>query len=225
MVNVNSAPTWTGLHTFSNTATFNQNGSQILIQNTGGGLNVKNTLIRHTAGGTFSFYTATDAAPTTAVNPILQVGRTGTTVDSIALTSTALTWNGVQVATITSPTLTDTSLAGAIFETGILTPAQITADQNNYAPAGITTCSNVRLTSDTNGRHITGISAGGTSGRTIRLINANPSANSILFDLESASSTAANRFAGNTGSSISLSFGSAMTIWYDATSQRWVIEN
>lgn len=179
-----------------------------------------------------------DDAGGTATN-WMSVTRTGTTVDTIALVSSALTWNGTAMVNLAStPTWTgahifsnSVTLNGAVTasstqtETGVISPPQITADQNNYAPTGFATAVNIRLTSDTNGRHITGI-AGGTPGRVVRLINASATGSglTIMLDIESASSTAANRFAGFTvGTQISLNPGGGQMLWYDGTASRWIL--
>ena len=74
--------------------------------------------------------------------------------------------------------------------TNRLTPTQISADQNNYNPAGLAAASVLRLSSDAT-RNITGLS-GGTDGRLI--IIENVGANAIVLKDASASSGAANRF-------------------------------
>ena len=52
---------------------------------------------------------------------------------------------------------------------GTSTPAQLTANVNDYAPTGFGTASTVRLSSD-NLRTVTGL-AGGAAGRTVTLMN------------------------------------------------------
>jgi hypothetical protein len=65
------APTWSGTHTFTNTT------ANIVLNNSGGALDTKNTLFRESTAG-FLFQSATDAAPTTPVTAILTAARTGT---------------------------------------------------------------------------------------------------------------------------------------------------
>jgi hypothetical protein len=105
--------------------------------------------------------------------------------------------------------------AGPIAFQGDITPAQITADQNNYNPTGLATAYVLRLSSDAT-RTITGL-AGGADGRELILVNVG-SQNIVLAD-EHASSTAANRFALDT--SLTLGADTAARLLYDSTSTRW----
>src|SRR5882672_11462922 len=112
--------------------------------------------------------------------------------------------------------------ASSLFSfTGIITPPQITANQNDYSPTGIGTANVLRLSSDAT-RDITGINANtNTSGRILILLNVG--ANNIDLRHENASSSAANRFNNLTGADPSIigQFGQR-TIWYDATLSRWL---
>ena len=99
--------------------------------------------------------------------------------------------------------------------TGDISPAQITADQHNYNPAGLASASTVRLTSDAS-RNITGLQ-GGLDGRLLLIHNVGT--NAIVLKDESASSTAANRFALN--SDITLEADQCAVLQYDSTSSRW----
>jgi hypothetical protein len=96
-----------------------------------------------------------------------------------------------------------------------ITPAQITADQNDYNPTGLSTASTLRLSSDAS-RNITGL-AGGADGRVLLLHNVG--ANAIVLKDESASSTAANRFA--LSADITLAADQVAVVQYDSTSSRW----
>ena len=97
---------------------------------------------------------------------------------------------------------------------GEITPAQITANTDNYAPTGFATATVIRISSDAN-RNITGL-AGGAAGRMVTLINVG-SFNIMLAN--DAASTAANRFL--FGDNIYLGPSHAATLWYDTTSARW----
>lgn len=100
--------------------------------------------------------------------------------------------------------------------TADLTPAQITSNQNNYAPTGHATAFAFRLSTDAD-RSITGL-AGGSPGRFVLLQNIG--AAPISLENEDAASTAANRFQlGN--SDIFMLPGEAILLRYDGTSQRW----
>jgi len=64
------APTWTGVQTFANTT------ANIVLNNSGGAADTKNTLLRESTAG-FLFQSATDAAPTTPVTSVITAARTG----------------------------------------------------------------------------------------------------------------------------------------------------
>lgn len=99
---------------------------------------------------------------------------------------------------------------------GVLSPAAITVSQNNYSPAGLSTCTVLRLTS-TGPVNITGLTAPAT-GQQLVLIS-NIGSNTITLTNEDASSTAANRF-DLTGNTAIVASQSAL-LFYDTTSSRW----
>lgn len=105
--------------------------------------------------------------------------------------------------------------SGAFAYTGTISPAQITADQNDYAPTGLATASVVRLSSDAL-RAINGLT-GGATGRVLILHNVG--AFQINLADEAAGSAAANRFA--LTRTVALLPDAAVMIQYDATSSRW----
>ena len=109
----------------------------------------------------------------------------------------------------------DQQFTGKVAFTGALTPAQITADQHNYNPTGFATAAVLRLSTDA-ARQLTGLLAA-TTGRVVWIVNAG-AFNLVLKD-ESASSTAANRFA--LDGDYTLAPNSALTLWYDITPARW----
>lgn len=98
---------------------------------------------------------------------------------------------------------------------GVLTPSQITSNQNDYAPTGHGSVAQFRLSTDA-ARDVTGL-AGGATARLVTIHNVGS------FDLtlkdESGSSTAANRFA--LGADLCLKPDHAIALRYDATSSRW----
>lgn len=100
---------------------------------------------------------------------------------------------------------------------GAISPGQLTADQDNYNPSGLSDAVVLRLSSDAS-RNITGL-AGGSSGR-FAIIHNVGSNNLVLVD-ESASSTAANRFALNGNQT--LAADDIAILLYDSTSSRWRI--
>lgn len=110
---------------------------------------------------------------------------------------------------------TDTIPATALPARVTISPSQITADQDNYAPTNWDTADVVRLDFDTNGRAITGFAAW-TNGRPKVLLNI--SGNYGYMPGEHPDSTAANRVIG-TADHIIPPYGS-LTIEYDGTSSR-----
>jgi hypothetical protein len=98
---------------------------------------------------------------------------------------------------------------------GIVSPAQITAAQNDYSPTDLNKAEFLRLNSDAS-RNITGL-AGGVAGRKLTMFNIGTQ--DIVLTNEDAASTAANRFA--LGANVTLGGGEACTLWYDTTSSRW----
>ena len=99
---------------------------------------------------------------------------------------------------------------------GILTPATITVDENNYNPAGLSGASILALSSDA-ARAITGL-AGGASGRIVVLVNVGTF--SLKLVSASGSSDPANRF------SLKRSFtaiapGCGIILAYNVEASRW----
>lgn len=131
---------------------------------------------------------------------------------------TAINELDTEKAPLASPSFTGTvDVSQAHLFSGVISPTQITADQDNYAPTGFSTCSVVRLTSDA-ARAITGL-AGGSAGRNVLMINANASSNITLT--HDATSTAANRFYCPNSVNFVLLPNACAFIWYDTTSSRW----
>lgn len=96
-----------------------------------------------------------------------------------------------------------------------ISPTQITADQNDYNPTGLSSATVLRLDSDAS-RNITGLQ-GGAEGREIVLVNVG--ANNIVLKDADAASSAANRFAMD--ADLTLSADMSALLIYDATSSRW----
>ena len=107
----------------------------------------------------------------------------------------ALTGNGYKIKRINSGGTAEEAVAGsALFAQdfglpGVITPSQIAAAQNDYAPTGYATATVYRVSSDAS-RNITGL-AGGASG-VIKILE-NVGAQNIVLKDEDSGSTAANR--------------------------------
>lgn len=98
---------------------------------------------------------------------------------------------------------------------GDLTPATITADQNDYSPTGLEDTSILRLATNAS-RNLTGL-AGGSEGRLV--VISNVGANDLVLKDENGASAVANRFA--LAGDIVISPDESLLLWYDATSSRW----
>lgn len=121
-----------------------------------------------------------------------------------------------RVTSVTNVPLTGGSTLNAdIAFSGDISPSQITSNQNDYNPTGLSSASTLRLSTDAS-RNITGL-AGGADGRLIVVHNIG--SNNIVFKDEDSASSAANRFALN--SDVTLGADQATLLQYDSTSSRW----
>ncbi|HEV7880218.1 DUF2793 domain-containing protein [Bradyrhizobium sp.] len=98
---------------------------------------------------------------------------------------------------------------------GVISPPQITANQNDYNPAGAAAATVLQLSSDAL-RTVSGL-AGGAEGRVVNLVNIG--SQPILLSDESTSSSAANRFA--LGANLTLAAKQAAMLRYDGSATRW----
>lgn len=170
--------------------------------------------LKSTLGNMFLAFDA-DGNPVAAAGTSANLGPVTPFVDTVLDDPDAATFRATLELGALAILDTLTTLSQNVALTGIITPTQITASQNNYNPTDLATASTLRLSSDAS-RNITGLQ-GGASGRILVLHNVG--ANNIVLVDESVSSDAANRFAlpGN------ITFGAdeVVVIHYDATSTRW----
>lgn len=96
-----------------------------------------------------------------------------------------------------------------------LTPSQITGNQNDYSPTGLSSAGSLRLSTDAS-RNITGL-ATGIADREIRIFNVG--AQDIVLTNADAASVAANRFL--FGANVTLNANESILLWYDATTPGW----
>lgn len=179
------------------------------------------TIKKRGADGTFAVYRIT-AAITDNTEwlqiTVTHVASAGTfSADDVV--TVEFVANGDAGSVGSAPTISDATLASTLKVTGDLTPSQITADQNNYNPSGLSTAIVLRLSTDSNGgagRAVTGL-AGGAAGRMVIVVNVGSSL--LRLSDESASSTAANRFA--LPQDVILVPDESVMLRYDATSSRW----
>lgn len=98
---------------------------------------------------------------------------------------------------------------------GDITPSQITSNQDDYNPTGLSSASVLRLSTDTT-RNLTGL-AGGADGRVIVIYNVG--SNDLVLKNNSGSSSVANRF--GIGSDITASANQGCVLLYDSTASLW----
>jgi hypothetical protein len=141
-----------------------------------------------------------------------EIGLTGDDDFHFKTSPDGSAWND---ALILDRTTGAAKLASGFFLTGDLSPAQITADQNDYNPSGLAGASVLRLSTDAS-RSVTGL-AGGADGRILALINVG--SNPLRLKDASSSSTAANRF--DFSAELTLNAKQSALLCYDATDSRW----
>ncbi len=138
------------------------------------------------------------AARTTLALGTAAIKNTGTSGDALALLNASANWSS------------------AFLLSGVISPSQITGNQNNYDPSGLSGAVQLRLNSDAS-RNITGL-AGGATGRLLMI--ANIGSTDIVLVNESASSTVGNRFL-FAGGDRTLTADESVLLKYDGTSSRW----
>lgn len=99
---------------------------------------------------------------------------------------------------------------------GVISPAQLTANTDDYNPTGLATCSTIRLSTDAS-RNLTGIVAQQLG--TIIILNNVGSQDLVLK--HDVTSTAANRFYCPNSADFTIKPNGSATIRYDGTSSRW----
>lgn len=100
--------------------------------------------------------------------------------------------------------------------TGVISPAQITSNQNDYNPTGLASAVVLNLSCDAS-HSVSGL-AGGAEGRVIVLVNTGGGQIISLLN-ESASSAAGNRF--TLGNDLAIGAKQAVILRYDGTAARW----
>lgn len=109
-------------------------------------------------------------------------------------------------------------IAGALKVSGYTSPSQLTANTDNWTPAGLHTAMTLNISSDA-ARNLTGIEAG-TSGEMHLLTNTGSYTITLVHD---ATSTAANRFWCPGATNYSLLAKGSVLIVYNAANSRWAI--
>lgn len=155
---------------------------------------------------TIYYRSASDTWTAVTINATLEFS-------SGTLQRAALTGDVTAAAASNSVVVNKASEAFAL--TGDISPAQITATQNDYNPTGLSTASVLRLNSDAS-RSITGL-AGGSDGRIISIVNVGSF--DITLENNDAGSTDANKFAFDDDLVLAANTGCGLI--YDSTSSRW----
>lgn len=140
------------------------------------------------------------------------VAAAGAKVLDIATTGLAVT--GTLSSTGDLTVSAGFSVAQDVIFSGDITPAQISANTDDYAPTGHATAYVFRLSTDAS-RNLTGIQ-GGVDGRKILILNVGS------FDLvlkDDVTSTEANRF--QLSGDLTLAANTGVELQYDDTSDRW----
>lgn len=112
------------------------------------------------------------------------------------------------------------SAAGGTFRYLARTPSQITANQNDYNPGGVSYFQ--RWSSDAT-REITGLTFTPTKQDGQSHVVVNVGSQNIVLKHQSTSSTAANRFASATGADVTLGANEAVDLIYDGSQSRWLV--
>jgi hypothetical protein len=200
------------------------------------GATVQNTGFHSYSGSTaLSFSSTNQHSSFFSFTPTITCSAADTTsrisLWNFSSTWTLTSWTGTTYGFYYNPTLTNNATTHVAYYHGkgfiqwdsVLSPAQITSDQNDYNPTGFTSGGNpegasiLRLESDAM-RDITGL-VGGVNGRL--LIISNVGSNIIRLMDEDAGSAAANRFTIGTTLSLTGTGNKSVMLWYDGISQRW----
>ena len=143
-----------------------------------------------TAGTVYGTVTVSAFAAVTTVTVSLDSGALDSGLSSVSvalLTPDNSSVPGVRLSGGAYTFQFGATMGAAFSLSGILTPAQITSNQNDYNPTGLSASNTLRLNSDA-ARDVTGLS-GGSSGRLMLVCNVG--ANPITLRDESGSSSAA----------------------------------
>lgn len=171
--------------------------------------------------GSFSFTLKDDSTSSAAANRFAINGDFKIQVDTFCLLvydSTSSRWRIMSQGVLVSDNNSWTGINDFQKEfrlSGVISPAQITANQNDYNPTNLATANFLRLSTDAS-RDITGLQTG-ASGRIIMIHNIG-SFNIVLKD-EDVGSTAANRFALN--ADVTILPDQIVMLHYDSTTSRW----
>jgi trimeric autotransporter adhesin len=99
-----------------------------------------------------------------------------------------------------------------------ISPAQLTGNQDNWAPSGLSTATWIRVSTNAS-RNLTGIVAP-ASGQPQSILISNVGSNNLVIKHD-VTSTAANRFYCPASVDFTLGANASLIVFYDTTSTRW----
>lgn len=111
------------------------------------------------------------------------------------------------------------SAGSIVLSPSVISPATLTANENDYAPTGFAAAGLVRLSSDAS-RNITSFSASGVTAGLTKIVS-NVGSFNVVLKAEDVAGTAANRIAA--ASDYTLLPNTSILIYYDSVSTRWRI--
>lgn len=127
--------------------------------------------------------------------------------------------DGTIVSTLNAAPSSSPSSSGGgsgVAQSGVITPTELDADTDDWAPDGLSTAAAIRASTDAS-RTLSGLT-GGSASRQLFLFNVG--ANDLVL-AHDATSTAANRFLCPGSANLTLHPNDSVRLWYDGTSSRW----
>jgi hypothetical protein len=124
------------------------------------------------------------------------------------------TLGATSATTLTTPALT---MSGTQLTTGVINPATLVANTNNWNPTGLSTARLVIFGTDAS-RNITGLVAQ-SAGRLVTLMNGG--AFDAVLKASDANSSAANQFILPGLADVTMTPGSSVTLYYDGNQPLW----
>ena len=167
-------------------------------------------------GGGVTSITCSTGLSCTAANPIVATGTMTLNINS-GSTQTCSAGQHVSALSATGITTCSTDSGGA---PSVISPAQLTANTNDWSPTGIATATTVNVDTS-NTWQLTGILAG-TDGQKLTLHNIG--ANSFYIMNQSTSSAAANRFLGSSGAYLLQANADAQIEYRGGSTNRWIVQ-
>lgn len=212
---------------FKITKTGSVSAASHVLPVTDGAANLGSTALRWGFVNAYDFWgeAGLASAPTFAFRNTIAAGAetTGVFLQIVPSLGWGVSVNGAQQSMLTSAGLAleaGISWKAQTVKTGVISPAQLTANTDNWSPTGLATASLIRLSTDAS-RNLTGIAAQ-AAGTELTLMNVGTQ-NCVL--VHQATSTAANQFKLPGGTNITLGADAAVTLWYDGTTSRWRVKD